>query len=226
EIGLPSAVAIDGARDAAIVTATIPNLCIGLSFLGRRFMDNLADYSAWKAKQQQSSANAASIVIGTVEDQPDQLAGDLNLASEFGKITGNPVPPVPLVKEYRNVFQQKIEEAKSKTILSKSPVLSEWLRNPDNAAIARDDLENLSWFEGFGRGAGNSLTRSKERLGQTYNQYMLNQTAGRFQDRRMSFGEILDSERDVLTSGDGQRSVKTWAGPTEFFSAMGRYVDA
>lgn len=173
------------------------------------------------------TAAAAQIVIGSVEDQPDQLAGDLNLANDFAKVTGGIVPPTPLVKEYRNVFQQKIEEHKNATILHKSPKLSDWLRDPENAAVARDDLDNLSWFEGFGRGLGNTLSRSKQRLAQGANQYMLNQTAGRAQDRQATFSDILDSERRPAVVGpDGKPIAMLPLGPVEIFGAMGRYIDA
>ncbi|MDX0262438.1 hypothetical protein GOC60_14745 [Sinorhizobium meliloti] len=187
-------------------------------------MDTIADYNAWKARQQQNGVGAAQVVIGSVNENPDEIAGDLNLASEFGKVTGNPVPPVPMVKEYRNVFQGAIEREKNKTILSKSPVLTEWLRNPDNAAIARDDLENLSWFEGFARGSANTLKRSGQRLGQAGNTYMLNQTAGRAQDRRMSFGQILESEQDVVSTAKGD--VRLFPNLGDFLSASGRWIDA
>lgn len=187
-------------------------------------MDTIADYNAWKDKQQQSGVGAAQVVLGSVNEKPDDLAGDLNLANEFGKATGNPVPPLPMVREYRNVFQQKIEEQKNKTILSTAPRLTEWLRNPDNATLARDDIENLSWFEGFGRGTVNALKRSGERLGQMGNQYMLNQTAGRFQDRQKSFGQILDSERETIQGG-GQ-DVQLLPNLGDIVSAAGRYVDA
>ncbi|RWO35679.1 MAG: hypothetical protein EOS08_03520, partial [Mesorhizobium sp.] len=118
--------------------------------IGDQPLTTMADYNAWKAKQQQNGVGAAQVVLGSVNEKPDDLAGDLNLANEFGKATGNPVPPLPMVREYRNVFQQKIEEQKNKTILSTAPRLTEWLRNPDNATLARDDLENLSWFEAIG----------------------------------------------------------------------------
>ncbi|MDW9880482.1 hypothetical protein GOA90_25170 [Sinorhizobium meliloti] len=187
-------------------------------------MNTIADYTAWKARQQQNGVGAAQVVIGSVNESPDEIAGDLNLASEFGKVTGNPVPPVPMVKEYRNVFQEAIEREKNKTILSKSPVLTEWLRNPDNAAIARDDLESLSWFEGFARGSANTLKRSGQRLGQAGNTYMLNQTAGRAQDRRMSFGQILESEQDVVSTAKGD--VRLFPNLGDFLSASGRWIDA
>lgn len=187
-------------------------------------MPTMDEYYAWKEKQQQSGVGAAQVVLGSVNEKPDVVAGDLNLANEFGKATGNPVPPLPMVREYRNVFQQKIEEQKNATILSTAPRLTEWLRSPDNASLAKDDLQNLSWFEGFGRGVGNTLARSGERLGQMGNQYMLNQTAGRFQDRKMSFGEILDSERETIKHYD--EDVKLWPNLSDVVSATGRYIDA
>ncbi|RWF70088.1 MAG: hypothetical protein EOQ34_19910 [Mesorhizobium sp.] len=188
-------------------------------------MDTIADYNAWKAKQQQTGVGAAQVVLGSVNEKPDEVAGDMHLANEFGKVTGNPVPPLPMVREYRNVFQQKIEEQKNATILSASPKLTDWLRNPENAAVARDDLQNLSWFEGFGRGAYNSLDRAGARVKQMGNQYMLNQTAGRFQDRQMSFGQILDSERTVATAADGTQT-KLWPNLSDVMGAAGRYIDA
>lgn len=188
-------------------------------------MDTIADYNNWKARQQQNGVGAAQVVLGAVEEQPDELAGDLNLANEFGKTTGNPVPPVPLVKEYRNVFQEAIERKRSETILSKSPVLTEWLRNPENAALARDDLQNLSWFEGFSRATTSTLKRAGERVAQGANQFMLETTANRAADRRMTFGEILDDTKLDMFDMEGNR-IDTGAGPVEYLSAMARWIDA
>lgn len=110
-------------------------------------MDTLADYETWKSKQQQNSAASAQVVLDGATASPDEFAADLNVAHEFGKVTGNPVPPVPMVSENRGVFQTAINREKNRTILSSAPRLTEWLRNPDNATIAKDDLEGLSWWE-------------------------------------------------------------------------------
>lgn len=185
-------------------------------------MDTIAEYSAWKAKRQQNGVGAAQVVLGSVNAKPDEVAGDMNLASEFGKVTGNPVPPLPLVQENRGILQGIIEREKNKTVLSRSPVLTEWLRNPENAAVARDDLENLSWFEGFAGGAANSLSRAGSRIALGANQYMLNQTAGRYADRRMSFGQILESETEAIPGTDA----KLLLGPGDVLSAFGRWIDA
>ncbi len=189
-------------------------------------MDSLSDYEAWKNKQQENNVGAASVVLSSAADTPDQAASDFKLANDFGKVTGNPVPPQPLVKEFRNVFQQKIEEAKNKTILASSPRLTEWLRNPDNASVARDDLSNLSWFEGFGRGAVASGERGVLGLRQAGNQFMLEQAAGRARDRGLSFGQMVDEERlsNGFTDASGQ-PIKSWDG-SEWLRAGARWLDA
>lgn len=111
----------------------------------------LNDYQAWQAKRQQQQAEqqaaSAQVVLDSATTSPDEFAGDMNLATEFAKTTGNSVPPIPMVSENRGVFQQAIEREKNRTILSSAPRLTEWLRNPDNATIAKDDLEGLSWWE-------------------------------------------------------------------------------
>lgn len=189
-------------------------------------MDTIADYDAWKSKQQQATAAAAGIVLDTINVKPDELAGDLQLAQEYAKQTGRPTPPLPLVQENRSIFQQQIERKRNSSILSSSPMLAEWLRKPDNAALARDDLEGLSWFEGFGRGAVNSGRRAGERLGQAGNQFMLEQTAGRAADRGKSFGDILSDEKTSTGLKDMQGNpIETWTG-TEYLGAFTRWVDA
>lgn len=176
-------------------------------------MVTMSDYDRWKQKQQQAGVGAASVVLGSIEEKPDQVAGDLNLASDFGKVTGNPVPPLPMVKEYRNVFQQRIEEQKNKTILSKAPVLTDWLRNPENAAVARDDLEGLSWWETTFKAGGNAVSRGVQRVPQSYEQFMANAATERYQDQSKSFGQILGDEK-------GER----YADPVDLFMAGSRFL--
>ncbi|MBY3038940.1 PBECR3 domain-containing polyvalent protein [Rhizobium laguerreae] len=94
------------------------------------------------------------MVIGSSAENPDEVAGNLNLAHEFAKTTGNPVPPLDLVKDNRSAFQQVIDGKRNTTILQSSPRLSAWLTaNPTGAAIAKDDLSDLSWWELLGKNA-------------------------------------------------------------------------
>jgi hypothetical protein len=189
-------------------------------------MDTIADYDAWKSKQQQATAAAAGIVLDTVNVKPDEIAGDLQLAQEYAKTTGRPTPPLPLVQENRSIFQRQIEQRRNSSILSSSPMLAEWLRKPENAALARDDLEGLSWFEGFGRGAKNAGARAGERLSQAGNQFMLEQTAGRAADRGRSFGDILTDEKTSTGLKDMRGNpIETWTG-SEYLGAFSRWVDA
>lgn len=188
-------------------------------------MVSLADYDAWKSKQDQANVGAANVVLSATDVKPDEAAGDMRLASDFASATGNPVPPMPMVREYRNVFQAEIERQKATTILSNAPRLTEWLRNPDNAAIARDDLENMSWLEGFGRGTLATGQRAGQRLQQMGNQFMFEQTAGRAADRTKSFGELVaEHRRTGLTDMQGN-PLEKWDG-TEYLFAFGRWVDA
>lgn len=158
-------------------------------------MDTLADYNAWKAKQQQNSVEAANVVLATTDAKPDEVASDLNLANEFGKVTGNPVPPAPMVQEYRGLFQQAIEREKSKTILSSSPVLAEWLRNPENASVAKDDLRGLSWWETVAGAGKNAASRGVQRVPMSFNQFLANAAAERAKDSDKSFGQLYADER-------------------------------
>jgi len=187
-------------------------------------MDTIADYTAWKAKQQQNGVEAANTVLSAVEGSPDEVAGDLNLASEFGKVTGNPVPPVPMVSEYRPVFQQAIEREKNRTILADAPRLTEWLRNPENAAVARDDLQGLSWWE-TAIGAGqNAFSRGVRRIPQSYNQFLANSAAERAQDQMRGFSDILADQTAIRGADGGVIAWKPIANPVDLLSAGTRFL--
>ncbi len=187
-------------------------------------MDTIADYTAWKAKQQQAGVEAANTVLSSVDATPDQVAGDLSLATDFAKITGNPVPPAPMVSEYRPIFQQAIEREKNRTILSNAPRLTEWLRNPENAAVARDDLQGLSWWE-TAIGAGqNAFSRGVRRIPQSYNQFLANSAAERAQDQMRGFSDILADETAIRGAGGQVIASKPIAGPEELFMAGSRYL--
>jgi len=188
--------------------------------------DTISDFIQRRFGQEEDSGiTAAQVVIGSVEEAPDQVAGDMNLAREFGRTFGQPTPPTPLVREYRNVFQRRIEEERARTMLSGKPRLTDWLRDQDNAAIARDSLAELGWFEGLGRGVANTAERAGARGTQMLNQYMLEQTAGRAADRDKTFGQIVDDERTVVRNSAGDEA-KLWASPGDYMSAFGRWADA
>ena len=188
-------------------------------------MVGLPEYEQWKQKQAQASVGAASVVLGAQDRGPDEVAGDLNLATEFARATGNPQPPAPMVAEYRNVFQQAIEEKRNSTILTSSPRLTEWLRDPTNAAIGRDDLEGLSWWETGLRAGGNAVSRGIQRVPQSYNQLMAATAAERAGDAERSFSEILmDSRNPVMV--DGQEVSREFVGPVDLVQSGLRWFSS
>lgn len=189
-------------------------------------MSTIADYEAWKAKQQQSSVSAAQVVLGATDGKPDEVASDLTLANDFGKVTGGPVPPLPMVKEYRNVFQQAIEREKAKTALSSAPRLTEWLRNPENAAVARDDLQGLSWWETTLGAAGNALSRGVMRLPQSYNQWMAEEAAQRMNDQSRSFFDIVGDQASLQDQRGSTVYRKPLPNPVDLFFAGTRYAQS
>lgn len=193
-------------------------------------MNTLADYNQWKAAQQAQSVSAVNVVLGGIDAKPDEVAADLNLATEFGKTTGNPVPPVPLVKEYRNVFQQAIEQDRNRTILTNSPRLTQWLLNPENASVARDDLKGLSWWETTLGAAKNAASRGVMRIPQSYNQFLANSAAQRSADQERSLSQIVtDQQGTVELMRDGAptgETVAQAAGPLDLPFAVARYAQS
>ena len=188
-------------------------------------MPTLDDYNAWEADDQRNKVGRANIVLNSVDRKPDEVAGDIALATEYAKTTGNPSPPLSMVGEYRSLFQQKINERRNSTILISSPRLTEWLTDPVNASVAGDDLSGLGWFEGFGRGVVATGQRAYERGGLAGNQLMLEQTAGRAADRKRTFGEILEDARPKMQAEDGS-TVTADYDPISLVSATGRWLDA
>ena len=165
-------------------------------------METISEFLARTAKErQQRDAAAAGIVISTTDKNPDQFAGDMSLAQDWAKETGKPMPPMPLVEEYRPVFQQQIEAKRNSTVLSSSPKLAEWLQNPQNAALAKDDVTGLSYWErvssSFKMGDAKAITQGQE-FARDMSAALERGPLGRGLD---ALGETLDSA--LLTGGDG-----------------------
>lgn len=113
-------------------------------------MTTYAEFLAAQKKQEQEKAAAsASIVVGATDTSPDQVAGDMRLAQDYAKETGKPQPPLPMVTENRSVFQQEIDKTRTGKVLAGNPALADWLRRPENAAIANDSVDELSFFEQY-----------------------------------------------------------------------------
>lgn len=189
-------------------------------------MATVAQYEAWKASKQQQDTNAAGAVIAAQEDSPDQVAADLTLADTWAKTTGKPAPPAPLMREYRNTFQQELDRQKNSTILSSAPRLSEWVRTPENAAIARDDLHGLSWWETTLGAAENAASRGVNRVVQGYEQWRASGALQRLEDSNRSFGDILDQERTIYDNAGVALDKKPLVGVDDLFWSATRFAQS
>lgn len=108
-------------------------------------MDNMQPYDDWKRRQQ---AAAAASYIQSSDENPDEVADNLNFAREYSERTGNPLPPIPLVKENRDVFQRTMDESRNKALLSTARKTATWYgENPMAVLLAKDDVYNLCSFE-------------------------------------------------------------------------------
>ena len=159
-------------------------------------MAQLDDYQLWTQNRNKVKATSAALLLdNAAATNPDQYAGAIELGKAFG------VPPA-LAAEGSDLFTGKLRRKKNELLLGTSPVLSRWLENEDNARVAHDDVESLGWFEGFARGAGNTLSRAGSRVLQVKNEYFRERFVRRAQAGEMSFGELVNS--DAQQGPDGE----------------------
>lgn len=94
----------------------------------------------FKAIKQQDAARAAT-ELRLHPLQPDQAAEGMGVAKELG------VPPGQ-VMAFPELFKDRLAAQRATTALTQAPQLTDWLRSdPVKGALAKDDLDNLSWFE-------------------------------------------------------------------------------
>jgi Large polyvalent protein associated domain 22 len=177
-------------------------------------MSDAQDYLAWKQQADSLKTNQAALIVGDAsQTNPDQYAKDMQLGRSFNI-------PASMAADGRDVFSQKLKDAKTQLLLKTAPVLRDWVSNQDNARVAHDDLQSLSWFDGFGRGVGNTAARAGLGLAAIPNEMLLESTAQRSRDKGKSFGDILNTERQALPDGS-----KLWATPSDLIGATARYID-
>jgi len=132
--------------------------------------EDVNDYFEWAAKQRRAQGTLAAKVMESVKDKPDDLAGVYNIARGFEKISGI-MPSLSMAKQFAPDFEREIIREQNMRILANTPKLSLWMRNPDFAGLAKDDVENLGNIEGFVRAAMHVGARAGARVGQVYSQH-------------------------------------------------------
>lgn len=116
-------------------------------------------------RREQAAQTAAKVRLDPM--RPEQAAEGVATAKELG------VPPGQVLA-FQDHFSDLLAQKRATTALTDAPKLSDWLRSdPVNGALAKDDLENLSWWERtfkpgldlFGSAVGGSVTDSQVGLG-------------------------------------------------------------
>lgn len=111
------------------------------------------DYFA--AKAQEAAGRTGQVVLHGTGD-PDATARAVEVGKELS------VPPA-IVAASPEVFADQFAKKKTAEALVGAPKLSDWLTDPTNGALTKDDLENLTWFEknlgSFGRDIGRGVRR-------------------------------------------------------------------
>ena len=185
-------------------------------------MDSMDDYLKWKAKRQKvATATAVEGLRADFPEPPDKTGQLMQLGEMYAQETGNRQPDVPLVREYGTLFEKELQAKRAEKILAKSPMLAEWLRQPDNAAIGRDDLDGLSWWE---TGLGNSLKAGVKQVEQAGQQAVADQRIQNVQDQQRSFGEIV-SDAGTIRGPDGKPVYQSVIpGPLDLITGVSRFA--
>ena len=106
-------------------------------------------------KQQEMEVTGSALQSSA--HSPDQYAQALKLSQEHGV-------PTHVALNNADQLQAISQKAQLDRVLKESPTLSQWLQQPDNMGVARDDLHNLSKVEDATKSLGSSLIASPAAL--------------------------------------------------------------
>ena len=155
-------------------------------------IDSVNDYEAWKRKWATHDARRAAVVLGEAKAvSPDDHAASVELGKAFNIPTG-------VAAEGKDMLNARQATAQQGMMLQRSPVLSRWLQDIDNSRVAQDDIDNLSWYEGFFRGVGNTAERASARIMGGVNTSLMSSTAQRYADKDKSFGQLVDDSASKI----------------------------
>ncbi len=159
------------------------------------------DYGALVPDRPETQALKQS-VAQTVDKNPDQHAKVLQLARKAG------LPPDHVERNYDDVKKEQDQDIDYGALVAGAPVTAEFASNPDNAAVAKDDLFDAmprleSWFKQAttGLALGQSNTRqsilANERADDT-------ERLGRLSPKNAAELEALKKESAPLREMDAQ----------------------
>lgn len=170
-------------------------------------------FGAYFETLKQQNAAKAGGVLGSVGVTPDQAAEQRSVGKELGV---NPF----LVSTDPDFYKGLMARKKATTALSQAPKTAQWMQNPENAALAQDDVENIGALEAI----GNSMSRFGYGWLQSYNQQRAFTSKRIADDANRSFGEITHDSRTPIIGEDGKEVAREPLGPIEAVGAANRWA--
>lgn len=120
----------------------------------------MTEVADWFAQQDKIGAARTATVLGNDPRSPDALADQAKIAGQLG------IPPI-VVGSDPAAYKARAEQKSLIDALADAPKTAAWLSNRDNGGLAKDDVENLSWFEkglkDFGELGNNAVSRGVAR---------------------------------------------------------------
>jgi hypothetical protein len=145
---LKSATSCGRFPDRPFLNSTFQILCNGIDHQRGYAVRTLEDNNDGPDEQHRANVGVALVHLNTSEDEPGDVADRMRLGQSFSETTGNPLPPLPVMKGNEALFQQAIDDKLNATILQQAPRLAGWLAaDPTNAALAKDSVHDLAWWE-------------------------------------------------------------------------------
>lgn len=105
-------------------------------------------FDAYLEQKKQQEAAMAAQQVRMMPQRPDEVASGLATARELGEAPGK-------VLAFQDHFADLLAQKRATTALTGAPKMSDWIRTDPAGPLAKDDLDNLSWWEkGFRQFAG------------------------------------------------------------------------
>lgn len=143
-------------------------------------------------ERRQAAQKGTALILSTPD--PDAAAEGVALGAELN------VPP-SAVMGAPEMFRDRAQTLRATTALQSAPNLADWLGDPVNGALGKDDLENLTWFERNLGPGGRALGRGTRRLSASPDYFAAIESGTRSADIGKSFDDILTEEAERWGGG-------------------------
>ncbi|URC15457.1 lysin containing a beta/gamma crystallin motif [Octadecabacter Antarctic BD virus 1] len=185
------------------------------------------DYGGWFDEREQQSQDRADAMLSAAMPQGDAEAAVRR--SDDARAQGMDIPP-ELLSDVRSELSQRIENQTRRAQLRGSSKLAGWLvANPMNAALAQNELQNLSWLDGLIqstiKGTDRFITGGTRRGVVRRAEDRLTDLQDVREDQDRTFGSIVDDVKAEMTADDFDPNIGLTVGKT-YVEAIGRYVSS